>query len=56
MKVTDLLGEFHFHVLRRDGASWAVQNAVSISFVKEIFGHASISTTMIYAHSTNDHL
>ena len=36
--------------------AWLVQNNVPISYVKEILGHASVSTTLIYAHSTTEHL
>ncbi|MBM2840931.1 MAG: hypothetical protein HW412_1459 [Bacteroidetes bacterium] len=48
--------EVHFHCLRHTGASWMVQNNVPISFVKEILGHSSITTTIIYAHATTNHL
>ncbi|MFQ5870220.1 MAG: tyrosine-type recombinase/integrase [Candidatus Zixiibacteriota bacterium] len=52
----DLPKDIHFHTLRHTGASWLVQNNVPISYVKEILAHASISTTLIYAHSTTEHL
>lgn len=51
-----LSDEIHFHSLRHTGASWMVQNNVPISFVKEILGHSSVTTTMIYSHSTTAHL
>ncbi len=52
----ELPEEIHFHSLRHTGASWLVQSNVPISYVKEILGHSSISTTLIYSHSTADHL
>jgi len=48
--------EIHFHTLRHTGATWLIEINVPISYVKEILGHASISTTQIYAHCTSDHL
>ena len=51
-----LSDEIHFHSLRHTGASWMVQSNVPISFVKEILGHSSVTTTMIYSHSTAAHL
>ena len=42
--------EIHFHSLRHTCASWLVQGGVALVRVKEILGHASIQTTMRYAH------
>ena len=49
--------KMHFHSLRHyAGASWLVQSNVPISYVKEILGHSYVTPTMIYAHSTTEHL
>jgi integrase len=46
----------HFHSLRHTGASWMVQEGAPLTFVQLILGHSSVTTTMIYAHATSDHL
>jgi integrase len=46
----------HFHTLRHTGATWLVESGVPLPYVKEICGHSSINVTMIYAHSTGEHL
>jgi len=33
-----------------------VERKVPLPYIREILGHASITTTMIYAHSTVEHL
>jgi integrase/recombinase XerD len=50
-----LPGEVHFHTLHT-GASWLVQSKVSVAYVREILGHSSITTTMVYSHNNADHL
>ena len=44
------------HTLRHTFASHLVMKGVDLPTVKELMGHASIQTTMIYAHLAPDHL
>jgi len=46
----------HFHSLRHTYASWLVMAGVDLYRVKELMGHASIQTTMRYAHLAPDTL
>ena len=39
-----------FHSLRHTAASWLVMRGVPVPVVQQILGHASVTTTMIYAH------
>ena len=56
VRLATLPEDIHFHTLRHTGASWMVERKVPLPYIREILGHASITTTMIYAHSTVDHL
>jgi integrase len=47
--------EFHFHDLRHTFASDMVMAGVNIFTVSKLLGHASVQTTMIYAHLSPDH-
>ncbi len=41
---------YHFHTLRHTGASWLVQDGVSVYAVQKLLGHSSIQVTMMYSH------
>ncbi len=48
--------EIHLHSLRHTAASIMVQRNVPLPYIRDILGHTSITTTMIYAHTAVDHL
>lgn len=44
------LANIRIHDLRHSYASWLLQDGVSIEAVSDLLGHASVATTMRYAH------
>jgi integrase len=56
VRKSGLSDDVHFHILRHTGATWLIQHNVPVPYVQAILGHASISTTMIYAHTEPSHL
>jgi integrase len=47
---------FCFHGLRHTAGTWMVRSGASIDITKKVLGHASISTTMRYAHRNTDEI
>jgi site-specific recombinase XerD len=50
------LGDFHFHDTRHPFASWFMMRGGSLQELKEILGHAEITTTLRHAHLSPAHL
>lgn len=46
--------EYHFHQLRHSAATYMLSAGIPLEFVQKILGHASITTTQIYADVMDD--
>ncbi len=51
-----LNNDFKFHSLRHSAITELISNNVPLNVVKEIAGHKSITTTMVYSHVNSDDL
>lgn len=49
-KRAGIKGRLRVHDLRHTAASWMIEDGIDLVTVKEILGHASVQTTMIYCH------
>jgi integrase len=56
LKLSGLNQSLHFHCLRHSFATWLIQSGVNILYVKELLGHSTLQTTLIYTHFFNQDL
>jgi integrase len=56
VKASGIRQDIHFHSLRHTGASWLVQDGVSIYAVQRLLGHSNIQVTMGYSHLVSGEL
>ena len=50
VRKANLTSEVHFHSIRHTGATWLVQDGISIYAVQRLLGHSNISMTQVYSH------